>query len=100
MNANRYRADMRFPYSGDSAASMIRDTTTGLVVEIIHTTEIMALAVKAARDNAAEAADRMNQGHPFRYVVKCDDCKVTIRATDNARESYAGGRCAKCRGAK
>ena len=30
------------------------------------------------------------------YEVKCDDCKVTLRRTDDVRESYAGGRCAKC----
>ena len=30
------------------------------------------------------------------YAVKCDDCKVEIRRTDNVQESYAGGQCATC----
>lgn len=32
----------------------------------------------------------------MRYAVKCDDCKVEIRRTDDVRESYAGGRCEAC----
>jgi hypothetical protein len=32
-----------------------------------------------------------------RYIVKCDDCKQTIRETDNIHESYEGGRCENCK---
>ncbi len=32
------------------------------------------------------------------YEVKCDICKVTIRRTDDVRESYAGGTCEECDG--
>ena len=32
-----------------------------------------------------------------RYVVKCDDCKIEVRRTDDVRESYAGTRCDACR---
>lgn len=31
------------------------------------------------------------------YDVKCDDCKVTMRQTEDVRESYAGGRCDACK---
>ncbi len=31
------------------------------------------------------------------YAVKCDDCKKTIRTTEEVRESYAGGRCGDCK---
>jgi hypothetical protein len=31
-----------------------------------------------------------------RYVVKCDDCKTTIRETDSLVESAAGGSCGCC----
>lgn len=31
-----------------------------------------------------------------KYVIKCDDCKVTIGTTDSLRESAEGGQCAKC----
>lgn len=31
------------------------------------------------------------------YQVKCDNCKQTIRETDNVQESYAGGTCEACR---
>lgn len=33
------------------------------------------------------------------YAVKCDECKTTIRETDNVRESAAGGRCDDCQAA-
>jgi len=33
----------------------------------------------------------------MRYTVKCDDCKRTLRETDDVRESYAGGRCDTCK---
>ena len=33
----------------------------------------------------------------WRYVVKCDDCKVELRRTGNVKESYAGGHCDACR---
>lgn len=32
------------------------------------------------------------------YLVKCDECKQTIRETESIRESYEGGRCDACRG--
>ena len=32
-----------------------------------------------------------------RYIVKCDQCKKTIKTTDNVVESYQGGLCKKCR---
>lgn len=31
------------------------------------------------------------------YAVKCDECKTTIRTTMSERESFAGGRCEKCK---
>ena len=31
------------------------------------------------------------------WDIKCDDCKKTIRKTENVRESYAGGRCDDCK---
>lgn len=39
---------------------------------------------------------KTNETTTKRYIVKCDDCKVTIRQTDDVRESYAGGRCDTC----
>jgi phospholipid N-methyltransferase len=30
------------------------------------------------------------------YVVKCDDCKATLRLSHSMQESVAGGRCASC----
>ena len=33
----------------------------------------------------------------MKYIIKCDNCKRTIRKTDNITESYAGGQCSKCR---
>lgn len=30
------------------------------------------------------------------YAIKCDECKQTIRETENVRESYAGGTCHAC----
>ena len=32
------------------------------------------------------------------YIIKCDECKVTIGETDSMRESAAGGRCIDCVG--
>jgi len=32
-----------------------------------------------------------------RYIVKCDECKKTMRETDNVVESYQGGICKDCR---
>lgn len=32
------------------------------------------------------------------YIVKCDECKRTIKHTDDVRESYAGGTCEQCMG--
>lgn len=32
-----------------------------------------------------------------KYIIKCDDCKKTIRETGDVEESYAGGRCDKCK---
>jgi hypothetical protein len=33
------------------------------------------------------------------YAVKCEECKATIRMTDNVRESSEGGTCDNCRDA-
>lgn len=30
------------------------------------------------------------------YNVKCDDCKKTLRETENIQEVYAGGLCFEC----
>ena len=32
------------------------------------------------------------------YIVKCDDCKKTIKYNVNFGESVQGGRCNKCKG--
>ena len=34
----------------------------------------------------------------MKYLVKCDDCKQTLRGTDSMRESAEGGHCDKCKG--
>ena len=31
-------------------------------------------------------------------IVKCDECKVTIKEDVTEKESIEGGRCKKCRG--
>ncbi len=33
---------------------------------------------------------------PDTWIVKCDDCKRTIRTTNELRESYEGGVCDEC----
>lgn len=33
-----------------------------------------------------------------RFIVKCDDCKVTIKTEATQYESIAGGRCDECKG--
>jgi hypothetical protein len=96
----RYRVDPRYPYSGDLTSAMIRDTVTGLVVGFARADELSMSAVTTARDRAQAQADAMNAAPAPRYVVKCDDCKVAIRATDNVRESFAGGLCPRCKVAR
>lgn len=31
------------------------------------------------------------------YEVRCDDCKIGLRWTNDVKESFMGGRCAACR---
>jgi len=32
-----------------------------------------------------------------RYLVKCDECKKTIKTTDKQHESFMGGHCVQCK---
>lgn len=62
----------------------------------------MARTMRRWATNAIEALKERDTdfGEPTvakRWLVKCDDCKATIRETDDVRESYAGGQCFNCR---
>jgi hypothetical protein len=47
--------------------------------------------------HCAEAEKLRLAATPATWAVKCDDCKTTMRRTEDVRESYAGGICDGCR---